>query len=114
MSESIWHPDEQADAVVVVDDDRRFVDANLAALTLIGVSKDALLTQRIEDLAPDDTRSQIDAMWLRLLSEGRLTGTVVVQLPLLGEVTLEFAALANFPVPGLHFGRVRPLVTHAE
>ena len=47
--------DEMLDAVLVADDERRYVDVNRAACEMFGRTRDELLSMRVEDVFPGDT-----------------------------------------------------------
>jgi PAS domain S-box-containing protein len=53
--------DEMNDAVLVADDDRRYVDANAAACALLGCSREQILSLKVEDVMP--ATGNIDELW---------------------------------------------------
>lgn len=98
-----------ADAVLVADDQRRLVDGNDAACELLGVSYEQLLTMRIDDIAADELRPEIDRLWTQFLAARRLDGIFALRTAT-GEIrVVNYAALADFPLPGIHLSRLRPL-----
>ena len=62
-----------ADAILVVDAARRYVDANAAALHLLGYSREELLALRVEDLVATG-RDWTEAEFDRFRAEGRWHG----------------------------------------
>jgi PAS domain S-box-containing protein len=52
-----------ADPMLIVDDDRNFMDVNAAALELLGYGREELLRLRIDDLLPPEDQPQVDAAW---------------------------------------------------
>jgi PAS domain S-box-containing protein len=90
-----------ANPVLVADDERRYVDANDAALRLLGVSRDELLGYRIDDLFVQDGAGSVDEIWDSFLESGGLTGLVRLRLPRGGEVEMRFGAVARV-APGRH------------
>jgi len=91
--------DEEDVAVVVADDERRYVHANAAACALFGIEHDDLIGMRVEEITgtPPD---QIEVGWKRL----RETGVVVGTFPLRGPVgvrQIPYIAVADV-TPGRH------------
>ena len=93
-----------ADAVLLLDDARRFVNANTAACRLLGVSAQQVRGHRLDDfLAPG---ADIDASWLNLLECAEQSGDLRLMRPD-GEVRhVEYSATARF-VEGRHLVIVR-------
>jgi two-component system cell cycle sensor histidine kinase/response regulator CckA len=90
---------------LIADDARRLVDLNEAAAELLGVSRDAALGLRIDELVPDEP---IDRLWPRFLKQGTMNAEVTLQRPGGGQRRIEFAATANVR-PGRHISVVRDL-----
>lgn len=61
--------DDAADAMLILDDDRRISDANRAAGALLGTSPDDLVGQSFDDFFRAD-REQLDTCWRELLAFG--------------------------------------------
>ena len=87
------------DAVVVVDHNRRYVDANHEACRLFGVPREALVGQRIDDLTEPEARDAIDKLWGRFIEEGVELTPFELGLPAGERAHLEYRATANL-VPG--------------
>src|SRR3954447_10582214 len=66
--------DHSAAAVVTIDDDLRFIDANATALRMLGRRRDDFLGQRIEDVTPVDVVAELDPRWDELLRTGEHRG----------------------------------------
>ena len=64
------------DAVLVADDDRRYVDANVAACALLGRSREEILSLRVEDIMPGG--GDVEALWRQFLAEGTQSGEIVI------------------------------------
>jgi PAS domain S-box-containing protein len=62
------------DAMLIANDDARYVDANQSALSLLGVTRDELLGMRVTDLSPPEEREAMAIVWQRILAEGRTEG----------------------------------------
>jgi len=94
------------DAVVIADDERRYVDANEAAAQLFGVRREALIGLRIDDFVVGSDHGGADAAWRAMLDAGEQRGEVTLMRPD-GELRLiEYSARAHF-VPGRHLSILR-------
>ena len=93
------------DAIFLADDQRRYVDANPAALALIGVSREELPNMRVDDLASPAVRPAVPEMWAKFIQDGWLDGGFELETAR-GPKTFVFRARANFQ-PGLHLSILR-------
>src|SRR4051794_10709061 len=84
--------------VLVVDDERRYVDGNAAALRLLGITREELLRCRIDDFVPADG---LDEVWRDFLDRGGLTGHQTLTPRGRGEIVVRFGAVAHV-APGRH------------
>lgn len=57
--------------MLVVDNDRRYVDANAAASLFLRLPHEAICRLRIDDLTPHALRPELDARWPEFLLGGR-------------------------------------------
>jgi PAS domain S-box-containing protein len=96
------------DPVVIANDDRHIVDANEAACELLGRTRAEILELRIEDIASPDLAPEVERMWAQFLALRRLSGVFAVRTSTGDTRVVNFAALADFPVPGIHLSRLRP------
>lgn len=71
----------EAEAVVVVDDDRRFIAANPAACELLGRPQAALLGAPLDAIATPRASALVARSWGRLLEEGSRKSTVEILRP---------------------------------
>ena len=65
--------DTALDAILITNDDRWFVDVNPAASELLGLSKEELLTKRIDDFIRPDDLPKLPAAWESVLAGVSLT-----------------------------------------
>lgn len=93
--------DHSAAAVVTVDDEQRFVDANATALRMLGRRRDDFLGQRIEDVTPTDMHEGIKPRWKELLRTGEHRGEWRLLRADGRAFDVEYAATANV-FPGGH------------
>lgn len=88
-------------AVLLADDERRYVDASPAACELLGRSRDEILALRVDDLAPEPARPWVADAWARFRVEGTQAGTMVLARPDGTVRHAAFTARANV-APGVH------------
>jgi PAS domain S-box-containing protein len=101
-------------AVLIADDERRYVGANDAACRLLRHECADLLRMRIDDLAPPELRGSVDDMWRAFLAEGHQSGSFVAVRADGSRVDVDYFALANVR-PGEHVSMLlEPLVELAD
>ena len=102
---------ESRNPMLLADDDRRYVNANTAALVLLGYDLPTLRTMRIDDLALPEVRPFLDDVWRDFLDQGGSIGQFAVLRSDGTAVEIHFNATANVR-PGLHLSLfINPLVT---
>jgi PAS domain S-box-containing protein len=92
------------DAILVADDEGRYLDANPAACELFGLSKQDLLQRSIADFA--DPKVNIKDLWQEFLEADHMAGIFLVHRPDGTVREAEFSAIAHF-VPGRHLSILR-------
>ncbi len=92
------------DAMVVADDDGRYIDANESACELFGLPREGLLGRRASEFAPDDY--DFDRAWAEFASEDTATGSFPLVRPDGQRRLVEYAATADV-VPGEHLSVLR-------
>lgn len=102
--------DEMLDAVLVADDDRRYVDANTAACRLLERSREEILSLRVDDVMP--AGGDIEARWREFLSSGVQSGELVLSV---GEkrITVDFRARAHV-APSRHVSVLRDVTERVQ
>lgn len=96
------------DAILLVDDEGHYIEANPAACELIGVSRDEVLQLSIVDIAPAEFRHRVLPQWQRFLSEGKLNGEFELARPDGAQRIVEYNAVSNF-LPGQHLSVLRDI-----
>jgi two-component system cell cycle sensor histidine kinase/response regulator CckA len=86
------------DAMLIIDDDGRYIDANPAALELFGVTREQLLGKSAVDFGEP---ADYDAAWAAFLAAGQAEGEFHLVRPDGQRRTLEFRAKARIS-PGRH------------
>jgi PAS domain S-box-containing protein len=100
--------DNTLDAIWLLDDEGRFVDANPAVCALLGYTREEFLRMRIEDVATTEEKASVRELWGRILAAGRLSGEFT-QVRKDGTTrTVDYRAVANI-LPGLHLSVNRDL-----
>jgi PAS domain S-box-containing protein len=94
------------DAILLMDDAGRYVDANPPACQLLGYTRDEIVGLRVSDVIRGVDRGGIPALMRRFLAAGTSDGeyTVVRRGGATREV--EYRSVANI-LPGLHLGVLR-------
>jgi DNA-binding CsgD family transcriptional regulator len=90
-----------ATPMMLCDDDRRYTDANEAALELMRIDLASLRAMRIDDITPPELASSVEAIWTHFLRIGTLTGQYELQRADGTRVSVEYNATANV-APGQH------------
>jgi len=93
--------DNALDAILMADEQMRFVDANRAACVLTGYSREEILKLRVQDITPPGNQLLLREIWQNLINTGKLDGEYELQRKDGTRSTVEFRAVANI-VSGLH------------
>jgi PAS domain S-box-containing protein len=101
------------DPILIADAERRYVNINQAACTLLGYSREQLLGMRVEDLLPEEGRGDIAASWESFVDAGRQRGEMELVKADGSRAVVEFSATANF-VPGRHLSLLRDVTERRE
>lgn len=107
-------PRPDAPALLLADDDRRYVHATPAAARLAGRPLARLLTMRVDDIARDADRAAVAASWEQFVAAGTVQGPYELARPDGSSVEVRFAARANSPWPGAHASVLVPAETPNE
>ena len=94
------------EAIVLLDDAMRFVDANPAACVLFRETREALIGQRMTALVTPTTAALLEAPWQRLAVQGELDLELSLHLHDGSTIPVELGARAHF-VPGIHLVTLR-------
>ena len=88
-------------ALVLFDNDARYLELNLAARLMARRSPEDMLGQTVFDSEPATDRPRIDAIWKRLMDSGCATGTYWLRAPYGTNLEVAYFGLADV-VPGRH------------
>jgi PAS domain S-box-containing protein len=100
--EGLWAVFRHSTNPMLLADDRRvYVDANEAASQLLGVPRESIIGNRIDDFTPEEQQGSMEEAWLAFLAAGSLAG--VFELAAAGgrRVLVDYNATANI-LPGRH------------
>jgi PAS domain S-box-containing protein len=95
-------------AILIADDNRRYVAGNAAACAMLRIEPGQLQQCRIEDFAAPELRDQIDQAWTGFLAAGTQSGEYKLVRRDGTDCVVEFSARANF-VPGYHLSSFRDI-----
>lgn len=105
--------DSALDAMLVADDLGNYVDANMAACELFGISKEELLNSKLADFVEPGREPEARHAWQVFLEQGEQKG--VFRLYRRDETVreLEYMAKANF-LPGRHLSVLRDITERVQ
>jgi PAS domain S-box-containing protein len=89
--------------MLVVDDKRRYVDANRAACLLLRLSRERVLELTVDDLTPAEDHADMEALWSELLRTGTQSGPFELATPDGMRISVDYSATAHV-APGRHLG----------
>jgi PAS domain S-box-containing protein len=98
--------DNTLDALLLADDEGRFIDANPAACVLLGYERSELLRMSVSDIRPARHRDEGTVAWQQFLAIGNLTGEYACLRKDGTTREVEFRSVANV-VPGVHLSALR-------
>lgn len=87
--------------MVLVDSERRYVDANVASRLLLRRSLRELRGLCADDLTPRNLLGDLEETWDRLMCDGLVAGERLLSMPDGPEMTIAYCAAANM-LPGGH------------
>src|SRR5919106_6968815 len=96
--------------VLLVDDDRRCLEANLAACRILGLSRAEALRGTLEDFIAPGMRERLAHVWHAFSELGGHAGPFELRSPGLGGAEVQISVTANI-VPGRHLLVLSPLGT---
>ena len=100
--------DNVLDAIFIVNDEARYVDANLAACSLLGYSREELLQLSVWDVMHMPKRELGLELWRAFLDAGQQSGECTLSRKDQSHIEADYRAAANI-VPGLHLSIVRDI-----
>jgi PAS domain S-box-containing protein len=95
-------------AMLLADDDRRYVDANPPACDLLGLTREQILDMKIEDISPPDLREQVPAIYAAFIEAGSQSGPYTLVHSDGTEIDCSYSASANV-LPGIHLTILIPV-----
>jgi PAS domain S-box-containing protein len=93
-------------AMVIADDEGRYIDANPAACQLFGVCREELLSSRITDFA--EPNFEFEQAWPMFRKQGQMSGEFRLRRPDGSIREVEYAATADF-LPHRHLSILRDI-----
>ncbi|HEV7804854.1 MAG TPA: LuxR C-terminal-related transcriptional regulator [Solirubrobacteraceae bacterium] len=93
--------DRSAHAMLIADDQRRWVTGNAAACDLLGIAPQEVSWRTMDECTAAAGRPRLGEQWPAFLGSGSAEGGYELSLPERGPVTVEFSAIAHV-LPGRH------------
>lgn len=90
------------DALLLADDDRRYVFASPAAARLLGRPAGRIVGQRIEDVTAPMIKDGVDELWQAFVEAGAQSSDFALARPDGSVVDVHYEARANTPWRGVH------------
>jgi PAS domain S-box-containing protein len=94
-------------AMLLADDERRYVDANPPACELLGLTREEILERKVEDLSPPELKDQVPAIYQAFIEAGSQAGPFTMIRSDGTEIPCSYSASANV-VPGIHLSILIP------
>jgi DNA-binding CsgD family transcriptional regulator len=99
--------------MTIVDSDRRYLEANLAARLLLRMSRSELRKHRIDDFIPSGHVPALEVAWSDLVDDGSAFGSAELRLADGSRLPIMYCRLANV-LPGRHLSVFAPADWHEE
>src|ERR1700722_11814748 len=87
--------------MAIVDNHRRYLDANRAARLLFRLGLAEMRRRQIDNFTPRDGLARLEVLWARLLADGQVYGDYDARFQDGSRLQIVFSALANV-LPGQH------------
>ena len=101
------------DAILLADDDGRYLDANPAACQLTGRTRQQLIGASVFDITPVPDHATGQRLWREFIAAGKQQGEYPLCRPDGSSVTIEYSAVANIE-PGVHLSILRDVTARKE
>lgn len=105
--------DNSLDAILVTNDEGRYIDANPAACALLGYTHEELMQLTILDITAEPFRQEGWALWQQFLARGSWSGEHSTLRKDRAVRQLEFRAVANI-LPGVHVASCRDITERKQ
>jgi PAS domain-containing protein len=92
------------DVILVVDDDRRYIDVNEAAAQALGLPREEIIGRRMDEFFLEACGEPIPAAWASFVADGVQAGVCELIAP--SRRRFAYRAKANF-APGFHLSVLR-------
>lgn len=89
-------------AVLLADDEGRYVDASPGVERVFGLPGEFMLGRYVYDFTPGAVVDAARVMWQEFVAAGEMDGEYELQRPSGGRVMVRYRAKANCPEPGVH------------
>jgi PAS domain S-box-containing protein len=101
-------------SILLADDEGRYVDANPAACSLLGYTREELIQKKVSDIVDQNTtHPETFSLWKRFLDERRQMGRIVLRHKGGHSILAEYAAVASIQ-PGVHLSVLSDVSDHVK
>lgn len=100
--------DNALDAVVLADNEMRFVEVNPSACALLGYPRDEFLQRHVQDITPPEHRDAAQQQWVEFVQRGRAEGEMILVGRNGTTINVEYRAVASI-LPGIHLSVLRDI-----
>jgi len=105
--------DKAIDAIVFIDANGRYVDANPAACRMLGYTRDEILARTVGDFTPAEHKANIAELWHNILSGTTSLGEFSIRRKDGEILEIEYGTVPNV-LPGLHCTFVRDITARKK
>ena len=98
--------DNSQDAILIVDDNGRYIESNPAGVELFGYTTDELQHLTIRDITGIASQPNFPQIWERFMTDGKIIGLYEIVNRDGQPIEVEYNAVANF-LPGFHLSFLR-------
>lgn len=95
-------------AILVADDEGKYVEANAAAEALFGCGRGGLIGKKVSDFVAPIHAGPTQQLWMKFQSEGEQAGTIIISRADGTDRAVRYSARTNF-LPGLHLSLLRDI-----
>jgi PAS domain S-box-containing protein len=102
LSHDFWNVfSTSRNAMLLMDDRRRYTDLNDAAARMFGVEPGEIEGRDSDEFVPQDLRAAVPELWATFIEQGHAHGHIALALPSGKRIEVEYSSTANV-LPGRH------------
>jgi len=101
------------DAILIADDQGRYLDVNPSACNQIGYTREEFLKMSIWDITPEANKEQAFELWKDFIAKGKQSGEFMVSRKDGAKLVFDYRAVANV-LPGIHYSIMRDITERKQ